>query len=290
MSAATADVPSTSRSLSAADFRRFQVLIHREAGIHLSDAKKVLVEGRLARRLRELDLGFAAYYHLVSADEGERVRMLDCISTNETHFFREPRQFEFLQSHVFPEWKAQAEAGRRPRRIRVWSAGCSTGEEPYSVAMAFLATFPEPPGWEIDILATDLSTRVLDRARAAVWPIEKAKEIPGPFLKSFMLRGTGAEEGRMKAGPRIRSRVRFERLNLNSDPFLLRERFDLVLCRNVLIYFDGPGKARVLSRLVERLDERGYLLLGHAETVTGLGARTRSVGPTVYVHAERPDR
>jgi chemotaxis protein methyltransferase CheR len=290
MSTAIGDLPSTSRSLSAADFRRFQSLIHREAGIHLSDAKRVLVEGRLARRLRELDLGFAAYYRLVAADESERVRMLDCISTNETHFFREPRQFEFLQAQVFPEWKAQAEAGRRPRRIRVWSAGCSTGEEPYSVAMAFLAAFPPPSGWEIDIFATDLSTRVLERARAGVWPIEKAKEIPGPYRKAFMLRGIGPEEGRMKAGPLIRARVRFERLNLTAEPFLLRERFDLVLCRNVLIYFDGPGKARVLSRLVERLDERGYLLLGHAETVTGLGARTRSVGPTVYAHADRPDR
>jgi chemotaxis methyl-accepting protein methylase len=195
--------------------------------------------------------------------------MLDCICTNETHFFREPRQFEFLESVVFPEWRERAESGRMSRRVRVWSAGCSTGEEPYSVAMAFLAAFPPGSGWEIDIVATDLSTRVLERAQAAVWPIDKAKEIPGAYLKAFMLRGTGPEDGRMKAGSILRSRVRFLRVNLNAEPFTFAGRFDLVLCRNVLIYFDAPSKARVLSRLLERLDPHGYLFLGHAETVTG---------------------
>jgi len=200
-------VPSAARVLTAREFRLFQALIYREAGIHLSEAKKVLVEGRLARRLRDLGLDFADYYRLVESDPRERVHMLDCICTNETHFFREPRQFEFLESQVFPEWRARAEAGRMARRVRVWSAGCSTGEEPYSVAMAFLAAFPPASGWEIDIVASDLSTRVLDRAQAAVWPIEKAREIPDPFLKAFMLRGSGPEEGRMKASPLLRARA-----------------------------------------------------------------------------------
>lgn len=284
--AAARSAPSAARILTAREFRLFQALIHGEAGIHLSEAKKVLVEGRLARRLRDLGLDFADYYRLVESDPRERVHMLDCICTNETHFFREPRQFEFLESDVFPEWRERAESGRMSRRVRVWSAGCSTGEEPYSIAMAFLAAFPSASGWEIDILATDLSTRVLDRAQAAVWPIDKAKEIPDPYLKAFMLRGTGPEEGRMKAGPLLRSRVRFQRVNLNAEPFTFAGRFDLVLCRNVLIYFDAASKARVLSRLLERLDPHGYLFLGHAETVTGLNARTRSVGPTVYAHAE----
>ena len=283
---AARSTPSAARVLTAREFRLFQALIHREAGIHLSEAKKVLVEGRLARRLRDLGLDFADYYRLVESDPGERVHMLDCICTNETHFFREPRQFEFLESEVFPEWRERAESGRMSRRARVWSAGCSTGEEPYSVAMAFLAAFPPASGWQIDIVATDLSTRVLDRAQAAVWPIDKAKEIPDPYLKAFMLRGTGPEDGRMKAGPLLRSRVRFQRVNLNAEPFTFAGRFDLVLCRNVLIYFDAPSKARVLSRLLERLDPHGYLFLGHAETVTGLNVPTRSVGPTVYAHAE----
>ena len=137
------------------------------------------MEGRLARRLRDLGLDFADYYRLVESDPRERVHMLDCICTNETHFFREPRQFEFLESDVFPEWRARAEAGRMARRVRVWSAGCSTGEEPYSVAMAFLAAFPPASGWEIDI--------VPPTCRRACWTgpgrglaLEKAKEIPTP--------------------------------------------------------------------------------------------------------------
>ena len=282
------ELPSRRSGLSARDFQLFQRLIHREAGIHLVESKRVLVEGRLSRRLRELGLDFRAYYALLETDEAERVRLVDAISTNETHFFREPRQFEFLESRVFPEWLARGEQGQMSRRVRVWSAACSTGEEPYSVAMSFLAHFP--PGWEIEILATDISTRVLDRARAALYALEKAKEIPARYLKPFMLKGTGEQEGWMKAGPEIRSLVRFGRVNLNDDALAVPGQFDLILCRNVLIYFDAPSKARVVERLLERLDVRGYLFLGHAEAMIGASTRTRSVGPTIYTHAAMPPR
>jgi chemotaxis protein methyltransferase CheR len=282
------DVSSRRSGLSARDFQLFQQLINREAGIHLAESKRVLVEGRLSRRLRELGLDFRAYYALLETDEAERVRLVDAISTNETHFFREPRQFEFLESRVFPEWLARGEQGQMSRRVRVWSAACSTGEEPYSVAMSFLAHFP--PGWEIEILATDISTCVLDRARAALYALEKAKEIPARYLKPFMLKGTGEQEGWMKAGPEIRSLVRFGRVNLNDDALAVPGQFDLILCRNVLIYFDAPSKARVVERLLERLDVRGYLFLGHAEAMIGASTRTRSVGPTIYTHAAMPPR
>lgn len=273
------------RTLSQRDFHLFRRLVYREAGIHLSDAKRLLVEGRLSRRLRELDLDFRGYYALVEADEQERIRLVDSISTNETHFFREPRQFEFLENQVFPEWQARAAAGRMPRRVRVWSAACSTGEEPYSVALSFLARFPPESGWEIEILGTDISTRVLERARAALYRLDKSKEIPTRYLKGFMLRGKGAQDGWMKAGPEIRSVVRFGRINLNAESLLVPGQFDLILCRNVLIYFDAASKARVLERLLERLDGQGYLFLGHAEAMVGMNTRTRSVGPTIYVHA-----
>jgi len=273
------------RALSERDFRLFQRLVYREAGIHLSDIKRVLVEGRLSRRLRELELDFRGYYALVERDEQERIRLVDAISTNETHFFREPRQFEFLETQVYPEWEARAAAGRMARRVRVWSAACSTGEEPYSIAMSFLARFPPETGWQLEILATDISTRVLERARGALYALDKSKEIPTRYLKSFMLKGRGAQDGRMKAGPEIRSVVRFGRVNLNAETLAVPGPFDLILCRNVLIYFDAASKARVLDRLLERLDPQGYLLLGHAEAMVGMGARTRSVGPTVYVHA-----
>jgi chemotaxis protein methyltransferase CheR len=170
-------------------FALFQALVHKEAGIFLSDAKKPLVVGRLLRRLREHGIdSFKDYYQLVVADPAERVCMLDCICTNETHFFRDARQFAYLEQAVCAGWERTAAAGSRLRSLRVWSAGCSTGEEPYSVAMCLRARLPPAPGWELEILGTDLSTRALERARAATWPIEKAAEIPAPLLKRFMLR------------------------------------------------------------------------------------------------------
>jgi chemotaxis protein methyltransferase CheR len=266
------------------DFTRFQRLIHEEAGIWLAPVKKALLVGRLARRLRELGLvSYGDYYDVVVADEAERIRMLDAICTNETHFFREPRHFDFLADRVVPAWRAEAEAGRRPRRVRVWSAACSTGEEPYTIAMTLLAGLP---GWEVEILASDLSTKVLARAEAAVWPLEKAKEIPEPYLKAYMLKGFGGQEGLMKAGPEIRSLVRFARVNLTHDQPGLGT-FDLVFCRNVLIYFDRDTKGQVVNRLLDRLAPHGYLFLGHAESLGGFTTRAKAVLPTVYALAPR---
>jgi chemotaxis protein methyltransferase CheR len=266
------------------DFARFQALINREAGIWLAPVKKALLVGRLARRLRELGLeSYGDYYARVEADGVERVRMLDAICTNETHFFREPRHFDFLEGRVFPAWREEADAGRRPRRVRLWSAACSTGEEPYSLAMTLLTAFPS--GWELEIVASDLSTKVLERAENGVWPIEKANEIPDAHRKAFMLRGYGAQEGLMKAGPELRAIVSFHRVNLVGETWPGGPPFDLVFCRNVLIYFDRATKVRVVERLLGRLDPRGYLFLGHAESLGGVTAAGRPVVPTVYAPA-----
>jgi chemotaxis protein methyltransferase CheR len=264
-------------------FAQFQTLIQREAGIWLAPVKRALLVGRLTRRLRALGLdSFDDYYERVLADPDERVRMLDHITTNETHFFREPRHFEILAEHVFPRWREEANRGERARRVRVWSAACSTGEEPYSIAMSLLRAFPPGSGWELEILATDLSTRVLERAREAVWPIDKSREIPAGDLKAFMLRGTGTQEGFMKAGPELRALVRFARLNLVDPIDRSVGEFDVVFCRNVLIYFDPPTKERVVGGLLGRLARDGYLFLGHAESLSGLALPVRSETPTVY--------
>jgi chemotaxis protein methyltransferase CheR len=274
------------RRLGDREFARFQALIHRESGIWLSPAKRALLVGRLSRRLRELGVASTRkYYDLVAADPAERVRMLDCVTTNETHFFREPRHFDFLAERVYPRWRAEALAGTRPRSIRVWSAACSTGEEPYSLAMSLLRAFPPGSGFEIEILATDLSTRALERARAATWPVEKAAEIPAPDLKAFMLRGTGSQTGRMRAGPELCGLVRFARLNLNDGAWPGLGTFDLVFCRNVLIYFSPATKTQVVGRLLRHLGPAGLLFLGHAESLSGMGHAVRSVLPTVYAHA-----
>lgn len=275
-----------SRIIGDRDFACFQALIQREAGIWLSPIKKALLVGRLAKRLRALGIGsYADYYQRVLEDPAELTTMLDCISTNETHFFREPRHFEFLRERVFPRWTAEAAEGRRPRRIRVWSAACSTGEEPYSLAMCLLGAFPPGSGWELEIVATDISTRVLDRARDAIWPMAKAQEIPDANRRAFMLRGVGSQEGKMRAGPEIRALVKFQRLNLNDEAYPVIGTFDLIFCRNVLIYFATSTKVQVVERILGHLAPDGYLFLGHAESLSGMAPRVQAVMPTVYVHA-----
>lgn len=272
--------------LSEQEFALLQALIREEAGIFLHPSKRELVLARLGRRLRELGLqSFRQYYkQIVGGDEAERIRMLDCICTNETHFFREPAHFEFLRRCV-EEWTARASRGEMAPRVRVWSAACSTGEEPYSLAIALRKSFSDKSGWGVEILATDLSTRALDLAGAAVFPIAKAAEIPLDDLKAFMLKGRGSQEGKMKVSAGIRSMVQFRRLNLNDQAYPVTGLFDMIFCRNVLIYFDAITKAAVIRRLVRHLAPHGYLFLGHSESVLGMADLVRSVGPTVYAHA-----
>jgi chemotaxis protein methyltransferase CheR len=276
-------MPPGMRPLTEAEFRKFQTFVFRHAGIHLSAAKKALLVGRLSRRLRALGLeSFGAYYELIARDADERTQAFDAICTNETHFFREPRQFEFLTTRVYPTWKVAVEAGTRSRTIRVWSAACSSGEEPYSIAMSLLTHFPKEEGWSVEVLATDLSTKILARAEAGLWPIDKSAEIPPAMLKRFMLRGVGSQDGKMKVGPEVRACVRFMRLNLNDASYPVSGAFDLIFCRNVLIYFNAESKGGVIRRLLSHLAAEGILLLGHAETLNGVTDRVRSVGPTAY--------
>ncbi|MDY7228295.1 CheR family methyltransferase [Hyalangium rubrum] len=264
-------------------FRGYQQLIYREAGIHLGPAKKALLVGRLSRRLRELgDISLSEYLKRAEEDAAERMKLVEAICTHETHFFREPKHFQWLERELLPRWRAQGATDSGSRSVRVWSAGCSSGEEPFTLAMVLRRHLPPEEGWRIEILATDLSTRVLERARQALWPLDKAREIPTEYLKSFMLKGVGSQEGRMKAGPELRELVRFQRLNLHADDYEVSGRFDLVFCRNVLIYFDAASKQRALERLLSYLGPAGYLFIGHAESLTGLTHRVRLVMPTVY--------
>src|SRR5262245_1801467 len=277
--------------VSEQDFRSLTGLIYAEAGIRLGPTKKALLTGRLSRRLRELGLdSFGAYHRYLESHPEERVPLLDCITTNETQFFREPRQFEALERSILPRWREAAEAGRRPRRVRAWSAGCSSGEEPYSLAMTLLAQFPAEAGWELEIIATDVSTRVLRRAQDGIFSLERAAQIPTPYLKRFMLKGVRGQEGVMRASDELRRIVRFERLNLSEDAYALAGSFDLIMCRNVLIYFDQASKAHVLERLLARLGPEGHLFLGHAETLGPPRLPMRSVLPNVYARDDAARR
>lgn len=276
--------------LSDAEFELFRTLIYREAGIHLTPAKKPLLTGRLASRLRELGLrSFGAYYrHAADGRPGEIAHLLDRITTNETRFFREGWHFEFLEREVFPRWRTEDSGVYRRKTIRCWSAGCSTGEEPYSLAMVLRAAFPAEEGWTLRILGTDISGRVVERARAGVWPVERAREIPREHLERFMLRGTGDRIGTMKAGPELRRLVTIHRLNLNDDAYPVVGPFDLIFCRNVLIYFDATSKKSVVDRLLDRLDPGGYFFLGHSESLRGVTDRVRGIAPAVYTEAGGP--
>ena len=263
------------------EFAAYQSLIYRESGIHLSAAKKALLVARLSRRLRELGLSrFREHLQRIESDAGELRRTLEAICTHETSFFREPRHFEHLEREALPAIRARA--GLRGRQVRAWSAGCSSGEEPFSLAMTLARALPAVEGWSVQVLATDLSTQVLERARAAEWPLEGARAIPEPLLKSFMLRGAGPREGRMRAAASLRAMVRFEQLNLNDPAWRVEGRFDLIFCRNVLIYFDASSKARVVSRLIDRLQPDGLLFVGHAEALGSVTDALRCVSPTIY--------
>src|SRR6476620_2712516 len=189
--------------------------------------------------------------------QDEMVRLLDAVSTNETWFFRNPKHFSFVRDTLCPRWQKAASDGQRVRRLDAWSAAASSGEEPFSLAMALLDGLP---GWDIRILASDLSSRVLEKAEAATWPLEKSGDIPPQYLKRYMLRGTGAQEGKMKAGADIRDIVKFRRFNLNDDYWALEAEapFQLVFCRNVLMYFEPGRRERTLQRMLKLLPPRGY--------------------------------
>jgi chemotaxis protein methyltransferase CheR len=289
VSVARRSLPIATPTITEGEFALLRDLIYRESGIHLGPGKSSLLVARLGRRLRDLYLdSFGAYYaRVIGGDAQELAAMIDRITTNETQFFRERQQFVFLESSVFPEWRRQGQERTRPKRVNVWSAACSTGEEAYSLAMSLLWHFPRDDGWSVEVFGSDISTRALDAARNAEWPIERASAIPTRYLNRFMLRGVRSRMGRIRASEELRSAVLFERVNLNDDTYRPRGSYDLVLARNVLIYFAEAGRAEAIQRLASWVSPGGYLLLGHAEHPGGSVPGLETVRPTIYRAAAR---
>lgn len=261
-------------TLSDQDFGEFQRLLYRLAGISLSPAKKALVCGRLAKRLKHHALdSYRDYLRLLTSGRApdELQMALDLLTTNETYFFREPKHFDFLQQHIL--------ATRKPGApLRVWSAACSSGEEPFSLAMVLADRLGDAP-WEI--VASDISTRVLERARSGLYAMERASHIPQRYLQEYCLKGTGSQEGRFLVDKRLRARVKFHQINLNETLPRLGE-FDVVFLRNVMIYFNTDTKARVVERIAGTLKPGGYLLIGHSESLNGVTDVLKPVRPSVY--------
>jgi chemotaxis protein methyltransferase CheR len=274
MTTAAAERQEAGYRLLDSEFTQFQGLLYRLAGISLSPAKKALVCGRLAKRIKHHRLdSYGEYFQLLtSGREPQELQIaIDLLTTNETYFFREPKHFEFLRSRVIP--------ARRPgSTFRVWSAACSSGEEPYSIAMLLADCLREAP-WEI--VASDISTRVLERARSAHYAMERAEHIPQEYLRTFCLKGVGRQEGTFMIDKRLRSKIDFRQVNLNEQLPRLGE-FDVIFLRNVMIYFDLETKRKVVQRLMAALKPGGHLLIGHSESLNGVNDELPVVAPSIY--------
>jgi chemotaxis protein methyltransferase CheR len=266
------------------EFSAFRELIHREAGISLSEAKEQLVCSRLGKRLRHLKLeSFSQYYdYLMNHDPvgEERLQMINCITTNKTDFFRENHHFDFLRDQVIPEIRERALRGR-PKRLRIWSAASSTGEEPYSIAMTVREAFGGTAGWDVKILASDIDTAVLHAAEQGVYKQEKLADIPEDLLRRYFLRGKGEWEGYFKVKRELREMITFRRVNL-IEPWPFKTRFDAIFCRNVVIYFGRPTQQRLFEQLARVLSAEGYLFVGHSENLYWLSDLLVSLPGTIY--------
>jgi len=262
----------TTPVLSEAEFREFQQMIFAVAGIHMPASKRTMVAGRLSKRLKDLALAsYGDYWHFLRRNAAEKQTAVDLLTTNETYFFREPRHFDFLREQIL------AQHSRR-HAFRLWSAACSSGEEPYSAAMVLSDTLGKSR-WEV--LASDISSQVLTRARAGCYPMTRTDKIPQECLKRHCLRGVGEAEGSLMVDPALRAKVDFRQINLNTklpDVGL----FDVIFLRNVMIYFNAETKQQIVARLQACLRPGGYLIIGHSETLNGLGNGLETVMPSVY--------
>ena len=275
---AAASDPNALPELGPREFDQIRKLMESVTGVHLTDAKNALVVARLGRRLRELRLKSYRDYmaHLAMHPEKETSELIDRLLTNETRLFREGWQFDYLDETVIPLWRDQMKANF-DRSLRVWSAACSTGEEPASLAAVLDARFPSHEGYRITILATDLSTRALAAARTLTFPVVRLKDVPEGYAKHF--EPDGPERIRLKqSAARL---IQFEAMNLMT-PKVPSGHFDLILCRNVLIYFNRDIKKRVIDHMWRALRPGGFLFVGHAESLVGVIEGQRPVKPAVY--------
>ncbi len=274
--------PHLGAELTDAHFEKISELVKRQCGINLHQGKKQLVKARLNKRLRTLNLhSFGQYLEMLERDRtgNELVTMLDSISTNLTSFFRESAHFDFLRQEALPE--VLNKTGRRS--LRLWSAGCSSGEEPYTLAITLCEALPNAGSWDIKILASDLSTVVLQRAAQGIYPAERLKTVDGSLVRRYFdpVRRHDIDGPAYQVKPSIRKLVTFARLNL-MEKWPMKGPFDIIFCRNVMIYFEKPIQEALVNRYYELLALGGYLFLGHSESLTGTKHPFKYVRPTVY--------
>ena len=272
-------------ALSEKDFRRLSGFIHNECGIKMPEGKKILLESRLRRRIRALGLGsFGEYCDYLFSPEGtksELVHMIDVITTNKTDFFREPKHFDYLVQTALPELIKLYGVTIR-RKYAIWSAGCSSGEEPHTLAMVLNEFADRYHGFYFSVLATDISTRVLEHARRGIYREDVIQPVPMAMKMKYLLKGKDKNRGLVRVVPQLRSLIEFRRLNFMDNDFGMKGPVDIIFCRNVIIYFDRPTQEKLLNRFAQHLVPGGYLFMGHSETLNGLGVPLVSAGPMVY--------
>jgi chemotaxis protein methyltransferase CheR len=264
-------------SLTASEFEKIRQLAHQEFGLDLHSGKEALVSARLQKEIRELGFrSFQEYYsHVLEDRSGEALTaMIDALTTNHSGFFREPAHFEFLRHTILPEL-------RKRDRIAIWSAACSSGEEPYTIAFCLLEQLDAVEFSKVRILATDISTKVLAYAERGAYPSERFQGIPAYEMRRYLLRGSDRWKDWYRVKPEVRAAVEFQRLNL-MEPVSHLGQFPVIFCRNVMIYFDRPTQEALVNRLAGCLEPGGYLLVGHAESLNGLEHPLRYVSPAIY--------
>jgi chemotaxis protein methyltransferase CheR len=260
------------------EYDHIRTLLYDESGISLGENKQPLVVSRLSKRLRDLDLeSFEAYYEFVTGDDSgaEFIRMLDLLSTNKTDFFREPKHFDYLRDRILPPLE-------RDKRIRIWSSACSTGEEPYTIAITLHEHVKNPASWEMDILASDISTRVLAHAAAGLYGEDRITTVSPDIARRHFLKGRGKSAGLVKVKPHLSKLIKFRRLNLMSDTFPIKSPLDLIFCRNVMIYFDRPTQERLIAKFHRYLKPGGHLFIGHSESLQWIKHNFSTIAPTIY--------
>lgn len=263
------------------EFDFIRQLVYERSRINLSADKRELVSARLGKRLRAMKLTSVTDYCRVLRgpdSEGELANLIDAISTNHTFFFREISHFDFLRQTVIPEMKARAAKERWPR-LHIWSSACSSGEEPYSIAITLAENLS---GWSWHIEATDISHRVLEKAQAGIYRDETVDRLPAMTVQTHFQRGFGPQDGNYRAKASLRDHISFRHLNLLEGEPPFSEPFHVIFCRNVMIYFDRPTQEELVNKLAKRLVPGGYLFVGHAESLTGIHHHLQTVKPAIY--------
>ncbi len=274
-------------SLSSRDLHRLCRLIYEQSGITLSAEKQIMLEGRLKRRLTSLQLSSYREYcdYLFDGhghDEEEMVHLIDAVTTNKTDFFREKTHFDFLAEKVLPEFTAREGSSRE---LLIWSAGCSTGEEPYTLAMVLSEYQHAHAGFRFRILATDISTAVLAKAQRGVFPSELVRPVPSDLRRKYFMRSRDRESNLLRVVPELREKIEFRRLNLMED-FGMSERANAIFCRNVIIYFDRPTQETLFHKFTRQLVDGGYMFVGHSESLHHLDVPLVPVAPALYRKAD----